>query len=257
MYCELWGPSRPYKPNQWAHIVGMGWLGCKDGRILREMGGPVGEAGEVKEEREAGGAPPPFQAPPPPSQERQRSQSEREEEEVRVGVRPPLRQPHFLLFLVLLQRRSPPAPPAKKATQPPPEVKVVHATKSKGGARKTTWGGGGRLGGGGASLPSPIICGQDRAAGAHTQKSGGIWVKYPNNSKLYDVERHVPFGTAKPAKRTSKRCAWARPPPPTLPQRSLLTPCLTPKKTVNATKPTRATHLSHRPATEGTPEQYI
>ena len=27
MCSELWGPSRHYKPNQWAHVAEVGWLG--------------------------------------------------------------------------------------------------------------------------------------------------------------------------------------------------------------------------------------
>ena len=27
MCSELWGPSRPYKPSQWAHLAEVGWLG--------------------------------------------------------------------------------------------------------------------------------------------------------------------------------------------------------------------------------------
>ena len=32
---ELWGPSRPYKPTSWAHLGGVGWLGCVDGALWR------------------------------------------------------------------------------------------------------------------------------------------------------------------------------------------------------------------------------
>ena len=64
MCSELWGPSRPYKPTQWAQMAEEGWLGCKDVRIWRKMGGE--EEREVKEQREGGGTPPP---PPPPPKE--------------------------------------------------------------------------------------------------------------------------------------------------------------------------------------------
>ena len=70
MCSELWGLSRPYKPKQSADMAEVGWLGCEDGRIWREMGGPVGEAREVNEEKEGGGTtttpnPGPFQAQTP------------------------------------------------------------------------------------------------------------------------------------------------------------------------------------------------
>ena len=32
--------------------------------------------------------------------------------------------------------------------------------------------------------------------GVNTRKSGVVWVRYPNNPKLYQVERHLIFGTA-------------------------------------------------------------
>ena len=60
---ELWGPLRPYKPSQWAHLGEVGWLGCENAGLWRAMGG--GEAKEVKEERE-GSSPP----PPPPRKPR-------------------------------------------------------------------------------------------------------------------------------------------------------------------------------------------
>ena len=50
---ELSGPSRAYIPSQWGHMAEVGWLGCEDGRIWREMGG--GEAKEVTVESPVGG----------------------------------------------------------------------------------------------------------------------------------------------------------------------------------------------------------
>ena len=35
--------------------------------------------------------------------------------------------------------------------------------------------------------------------GVHTCKSGVAWVRYPNNPKLYEVGRHLIFGTAEAA----------------------------------------------------------
>ena len=66
---ELWGPSKPYKPTQWAHLGEVGWLGCEDAGLRRGMGG--GEAREVKEEREGASTtthpnPPPTSKPKPP-----------------------------------------------------------------------------------------------------------------------------------------------------------------------------------------------
>ena len=83
---EVWGPSRPYKPTQWAHL-GEGWLGCEDAGLWRGMVG--GEAKEVKKEREeASTSSPPPPKPKPPPQERQGGQSApgKEEEAVQVGL---------------------------------------------------------------------------------------------------------------------------------------------------------------------------
>ena len=56
--------------------------------------------------------------------------------------------------------------------------------------------------------------------GVHTRKSGVVWVRYPNNPKLYEVERHLIFGTAEAAEahlqkvRKGKTPTTNPPPPP-------------------------------------------
>ena len=46
--------------------------------------------------------------------------------------------------------------------------------------------------------------------GVHTRKSAVVGVRYPNNPKLYAMERHLILGTAEAPEATSKRCARAR-----------------------------------------------
>ena len=54
----------------------------------------------------------------------------------------------------------------------------------------------------------------------HTRKNGKVWVKYPNNAKVYEVERHLIFGTAEAAEarlqkvRKGKTLPSPPPPPP-------------------------------------------
>ena len=56
--------------------------------------------------------------------------------------------------------------------------------------------------------------------GVHTPKSGVVWVRHPNNPKLYEVERHLMFGKAKAAEvhlqkvRKGKTPTTNPPPPP-------------------------------------------
>ena len=68
--------------------------------------------------------------------------------------------------------------------------------------------------------------------GAHTRKSGVVWVRYTNNPKVYEVERPLIFGTAEAADAHLQKVRKGK----TSPQRSRLTPRLTSKKTVNPTK---------------------
>ena len=62
--------------------------------------------------------------------------------------------------------------------------------------------------------------------GVHTRKSGVVWVRFPNNPMLYEVERHLIFGTAEAAEvHLQKVCKGKTPPTnPPPPQRSPLTP---------------------------------
>ena len=141
---ELWGPSRPYKPSQWAHLGEVGWLGCEDAGLWRGMG--AGEAKEVKKEREGASTttttppstPPPqkskgVKAPPPPLR--------KEEEVVRVGLGRRVRQPRLFLFVL---RRGPPPPRIRT----PPKSKAVPAPKDNGREKKAEGGGKEARGGG-------------------------------------------------------------------------------------------------------------
>ena len=80
--------------------------------------------------------------------------------------------------------------------------------------------------------------------GVHTRKSGVVWVTYPNNSKLYEVERLPIFGTNEAAEAHLEKVRKGKTPPP---QRSWLTPRLTPKKTLNPTQILPLTHLTPQP----------
>ena len=57
--------------------------------------------------------------------------------------------------------------------------------------------------------------------GVHTRKSGVVLVRYPNNPKFYDVERHLIFGTAEPAEAHLQKVRKGKTPttnpPPTKP----------------------------------------
>ena len=59
--------------------------------------------------------------------------------------------------------------------------------------------------------------------GAHTRKSRVLWVKYSNNPKLYEVERHHIFGTGEVTEahlqkvRKGMTQTTKPPPPPTKP----------------------------------------
>ena len=66
----------------------------------------------------------------------------------------------------------------------------------------------------------------------HTPISGVVWVRYPSNPKLYEVERHLIFGTAEAVgahlrKLRKGKAPPTYPPPPA--HQSRLTPRLTPK----------------------------
>ena len=84
--------------------------------------------------------------------------------------------------------------------------------------------------------------------GVHTGKIGVVWVRYPNNPKLYEVERHLLFGTAEAAeahfqKVRKGKTPTTNPPPPTKPAN----PRLPPKKTLNPTKIPSLIHLIPQP----------
>ena len=81
----------------------------------------------------------------------------------------------------------------------------------------------------------------------HTRKSAVVWVTYPNNPKLYEVERHLIFGTAEAAEAHLQKVRKSKtpttnppPPPPTKPAN----PRLTPKKTLYPNQIPPLTHLT-------------
>ena len=221
MCSELWGPSRPYKPSQRAHLTEVWWLGHEDGRIRREMG--AGEAKEVKEERESASTtattttcfkpkpplPPPKERPrkarvaEPPQGRRGRSCWSWTRTMSRNSLPLPLRPPPAR---IRRQRRKPP-PPQRQRPSPPRNTRGGEK-KEEGGGKEAGRGedGGGGGGGGNDSLVGttshiPEGCGvqMGTVSGVHTRKSGVVWVTYPNNPKLYQVERHLIFGTAQAA----------------------------------------------------------
>ena len=55
----------------------------------------------------------------------------------------------------------------------------------------------------------------------HTRKSRVVWVRHPNNPKLYEVERHLVFGTAEAAEAHVQKVRKGKTPttnaPPTQP----------------------------------------
>ena len=77
--------------------------------------------------------------------------------------------------------------------------------------------------------------------GVPTRKRVVVWVKYPNNPKLYEVE-HLIFGMAKAAEVHLQKVRKGKTPTTKPPQRSRLTPRLTPKKTLDATHIAPLTH---------------
>ena len=82
----------------------------------------------------------------------------------------------------------------------------------------------------------------DTVTGVHTRKSGVVWPRYPNNSKVYEVERLLIFSTAEAAEAHLQKVRKGKTPTTNLPQQSWLTPRLTPKKPLN---PTQIPPLSH------------
>ena len=153
-------------------------------------------------------------------------------------------------------------PPPPRTTNPP-KSKAVPAPKEKGREKKAE-GGGKETGvvkkeeGGRGAIPSwePPPTSHTRGGGAevgtvtgvHTRKSMVVWVRYPNDRNLYEVERHLIFGTAAAAEaHLQKVCTGKTPttnPPPPPQQQSRLTPRLTPKKTFNPTQIPPVTHLT-------------
>ena len=120
-----------------------------------------------------------------------------------VGLGCRVGSPHAFLCVLLRRGLS------------PHKTKAVPALKEKGGGEEGRWGwqsgGGGekkedRGGGTQRSLVGTnvhIPCGGGvevvTVTGLHTFKCGVVLVRYPNNPKLYEVERHLIFGTAEAA----------------------------------------------------------
>ena len=235
-----------------AHLVGTLGRGRVVG-VLRmqglwwRMGG--GEAREVKEEREgtstttSSNPPPPSLSPPPPRKNGK-------------GKAPPRKEAEAPLPL-----RRPPAKTAPGTTSLRQSQRLPPPQERRGGRRRR-WGVGKKRGrrrrrkGGGppdplvgtpAHVPYRGVVEVGTITGVHTRKSGVVWVRYPNNPKLYEVERHLIFSTAQAVqahlqKVRKGRTPTTNPPPPV--QRSQLTPRLTPKKTLNPTQIPPLTHLT-------------
>ena len=211
---ELWGPSRPYKATSWAHLGAVGWLGCEDGALWRGMGD--GEGREVKEEREGASTTttttttPPCKPKAPPKKDKGKARAPKRkwwESDSDAGSDNPAS-----ISSSSTDEATPPPPPQQET--PLPKSKAVPAPKEKGREKKAE--GGGKEAGaakkeeGGDGPPDPLVptpahvpyggrLEVGTVTGVHTRKSGVVWVRYPYNPKLYDVERHLIFGTAEAA----------------------------------------------------------
>ena len=53
----------------------------------------------------------------------------------------------------------------------------------------------------------------DTVTDAHTRESRVVWVRYPSNAKLYEVEHHVIFGTAEAAEAHLQKVRKGKTPP--------------------------------------------
>ena len=235
---ELWGPSRPYKPTSWAHLGEVGCLGCEDGALWRGMGG--GEGKEVKEEREGASTattpttPPSKPKPPPKKKTRAKPAPQSGSGGSRTRTPGPTTPP-------LPLRRPPTKPPPQQEPPPPPKVKGRPRPKGEGPGEEGGGGwersGGGQEGGRGGGTPDPLVGtpahvpyrgGVEVGAitGVHTRKSGVVWVRYPENPKLYEVERHLIFGTAEAAEAHLQKVRKGKTPKtnPPPPQQSRLPP---------------------------------
>ena len=89
--------------------------------------------------------------------------------------------------------------------------------------------------------------------GVHTRKSGVVWVRYPNNPKLYEVERHLIFGTAEAAEAHLQKVRKGKTPTTNPPPTKPANPRLTPKKTLQP-NPNTPTNPPNPPSdTQATP----
>ena len=262
MCSELWGPSRPYKPSQWAHLAEVGWLGCEDGRIWREIGGL--EAKEVKEEREWASTTstrnsPPLvaQAPPPPRKKGNSGKATTGttgKKSMRLESDSDAKSQHAASSSSSSSGEDSPDP---KRQGPSPSRKRMGGEEGgeswersgRGGEKKELGGGGYPLVGTTAHVPYKGGVEVGTVTGVLTSKSGDVWVRYPTTPSFMRWSNTSSSARPKPQRRTSQRCAKARPhhEPPPPPQRSPLTPPLTPKKTLNPTKIPPLTHLTPQP----------
>ena len=218
---EVWGPWRPYKPTSRAHFGEVGWLGCDDTALCQWMGGAEGR--EVKEEREGASTTtttPPLQAlatPPPPKRKRLEWDSDAECDNPASSSS---------------SSSAKDTPPPEQ--EPPPKSKAVPASKEKGREKKAKVGGkeagAAEKEAGGGGPPDPLMETSAHVSygggvevgtvtGVHTRKSGVVWVRYPNNPNLYEVERQLIFGTAEAAeahlqKVRKGKTPTTNPPPP-------------------------------------------
>ena len=106
---------------------------------------------------------------------------------------------------------APPIPLCPPPARTPPLKRTVLHPKDKGRprserARGGEEGGGGGRGGGGGGTNDPLVgttahvpYGGAVDVGTVTRKSRVVWVSYPDNPKVYEVEHHLIFGTAEAA----------------------------------------------------------
>ena len=169
------------------------------------MGG--GEGKEFKEEREGAGTttppPPPLQAQAPPPKKGKGGKATTGKKRKRFESDSDSESEHPASSSSSSSGED--SAPTKTKAVPAPEEKRERRRRRGVGKKR---GGGGRSGGAepndplvGTTTHVPYGGGVEvgSVTGVHTRKSGVVWVKYPNNPKLYEVERHLIFGTAEAA----------------------------------------------------------
>ena len=141
---------------------------------------------------------------------------------------------------------SSPPPQSQRPSPPRREKKAEGGGKEAGAAKKEE---------GGQGPPDPLVgtpahvpygggVEVGTVTGVHTRKSGVVWVRYPNNPKLYEVERHLIFGTAEAAEAHLQKVRKGKTPTTNPPPTKPANPPTNPKKTLNPTQIPPLTHLT-------------